>query len=459
MISYSIDVVDDEKSIRNGIQSAFGADYRIRTFETAEAALEAMTDAAPDLVLLDVGLPGMDGVTALGRIKDLYPDLPVIMVTAYEDVDTVISAMKRGAYDYVIKPIHLDSLEVTITNAIETIRLRKEVKHLQEKYLQENLPCFIAESDVIQDVMEFIAGVARSPDTPVMILGATGTGKELIASAIHFRSPNFRGPIISVNCSAIPRDLIESELFGYERGAFSGAREDGKQGLVEAAAGGTLFLDEVGDLSLAAQAKLLRFVESGEFYKVGGTSVRKIQTRVVSATHKNIVKMIEKNEFRSDLYYRLGVIKVRIPSLMERRDDILPLARFFLDMFGRKFKREFTGITAEGERRLLDCLWPGNVRELRNVMERAALIAKGPKIDQEDLVVDEDFALCRHPEADEYYIPPSGVDFPAAMEAFKRGYIEKALKVSGGNETQAARLLKVNYHTFRYHCEKLGLKS
>ena len=271
---------------------ALEIDYEVEAFSTAEAAIETLKKSPPDLVLLDIGLPGMDGVEALREIKRLYPDVLVIMITAYEDIKTVISAMKLGAYDYVVKPLHADDLDVTIRNALETIRLRKEVRILQEEYLKENLPCFIGESNAIQDVMEFIELVAKSPDTPILILGETGTGKELLASAIHYRSPNFKGPFMIVNCAAIPKELIESELFGYEKGAFSGARASGKKGLIEEAADGTLFLDEVGDLSLEAQAKLLRFLELGEFYRIGGTKKLHIETRVVSATIKDLDSMI-----------------------------------------------------------------------------------------------------------------------------------------------------------------------
>ena len=270
MIQYSIYIVDDEETIREGVSMALEANYQVKAFATAEGAMDAMKDHPPDLVLLDIGLPGMDGIEALGKIKDLYPDVLLIMITAYEDINTVISAMKLGAYDYVVKPLYMDALEATVRNALETIRLRKEVQALQEEYLRENLPCFIGESNAIQDVMEFIGMVAKSPDTPILIIGETGTGKELIAHAVHYRSPNFKGPFITVNCAAIPKDLIESELFGYEKGAFSGARASGKKGLIEEAANGTLFLDEVGDLSPEAQAKLLRFLEDGEFYRVGG---------------------------------------------------------------------------------------------------------------------------------------------------------------------------------------------
>lgn len=299
MIPYSIYIVDDEETIREGVTMALEARYKVEAFSTAESAIDAIKVKPPDLILLDIGLPGMDGINALREIKDLYPDVLIIMITAYEDIDSVISAMKLGAYDYVVKPLHMDSLEIAIRNALETIRLRKEVQLLQERYLIENLPCFIGESNAIQDVMDFIKMVAKSPDTPILILGETGTGKELIASAIHYRSPNFKGPFIPVNCAAIPKDLIESELFGYEKGAFSGAKASGKKGLIEEAANGTLFLDEVGDLSPEAQAKLLRFLETGEYYRVGGTGKFSIKTRAVSATNKNLEHMIEKDLFRT----------------------------------------------------------------------------------------------------------------------------------------------------------------
>jgi two-component system response regulator AtoC len=304
---FTIFVIDDEEVIREGIAVALAGDYSIKAFATAESAFEKMENKPPDLVLLDIGLPGMDGIQALKEIKRRNIDIPVIMITAYEDVQTVISAMKLGAHDYVVKPIHMDALEVSIRNALETVKLKKEVQALQEKYLKENLPCFIGESNAIQDVMEFIDQVAESPDTPILIIGETGTGKELIASAIHYRSPNFRGQLVTVNCAAIPKDLVESELFGYEKGAFSGASPSGKVGLVEEAAGGTLFLDEVGDLSQEAQAKLLRFLEDGQFYRVGGTRQRKVQTRIVSATNKDLEDMVEDGLFRKDLYFGWGL--------------------------------------------------------------------------------------------------------------------------------------------------------
>jgi len=384
------------------------------------------------------------------------------MITAYEDIDTVISVMKLDAYDYVVKPIHMDGLEVTIGNALETIRLKKEVQTLQEKFLLENVPCFIGESNAIQDVIEFMTMVAKSPDTPIFIIGETGTGKELLASAIHYRSPNFKGPLIALNCAAIPKDLIESELFGYEKGAFSGASASGKKGLIEESANGTLFLDEVGDLSLGAQAKLLRFLEGGEFYRVGSTKKLHIQTRVVSATNKDIEKMIEDGQFRKDLLFRLGVIKVKVPSLNERRDDILPLAKHFLHGFSTKFNRKYTGISPQTESALMAFNWTGNVRELKNLIERGVLIGSGPELTVKDLGLEGQYKVETLKQAgSETAFPPlsdKGIDLSSVQESLEKHYIKEAFRKAGGNESKAARLLNLNHHTFRYRRKKLKVE-
>jgi len=459
MISYSIYIIDDEKTITDSVTMALEDDYRIKAFSDAETAIGQLEKDPPDLILLDIGLPGMNGIDALRRIKDLCPDILVIMITAYEDVDTVISAMKLGAHDYVVKPLYLDGLEVTIRNALETIRLRKEVRTLQETHLKEHIPCFIAESNAIQDVIEFIKMVAQSPDTPVLIMGETGTGKELLASAVHYNSPNFKAPFATVNCAAIPKDLIESELFGYEKGAFSGAGAAGKKGLIEEAAGGTLFLDEVGDLSLEAQAKLLRFLELGEFYRVGGTRKMHIDTRVISATNKDIDQMIEDGQFRRDLYFRLGVIKVNAPSLNERPDDIVPLTKHFLQEFSNKFDKRFGGISPEAEAVLLAHNWTGHVRELKNLVERAVLIGKGPDLLPVDLGIEShgrDQTRAHGGEKAGFPpLPAEGLDLDGQLQSFEKHYIDEALKITKGNESKAAKLLKINHHTFRYRKKKL----
>jgi len=460
MIPCSIFIVDDEMVIREGITMALGSNYQVKAFPSAEKAIKAIKSSPPDLIILDIKLPGINGINALREIKKLCPEILVIMITAYEDIKTVISAMKLGAYDYVVKPIHMDELEIIISNALETIRLRKEVKALQDKYFKENLPCFIGESNAIQDVVEFIETVAKSPDTPILILGETGTGKELIAGAIHARSPNFNGPLITVNCAAIPKELIESELFGYEKGAFSGANISGKKGLIEEAEHGTLFLDEVGDLSLDAQAKLLRFLEYGEFYRIGNTKKLKIKTRVVSATNKDLKKMIDNGLLRKDLYFRLGVIRVQIPSLKERRRDIIPLAKHFLYEFSKKFHKTFTCIAPEAETALKEYNWVGNVRELKNLIERGALIGMGPELTLRDLGIEGVNTIgvnktdgnipCFRP------ITPAGIDLSSVQKSLEKFYIEEALKMTGGNESKAAKLLNINYHTFRYRRDKLN---
>jgi len=461
MINYSIFVIDDEQSSRNGISLALKNNYTARGFETAETALEAFTAGIPDLVLLDIGLPGMSGIEALKKIKEIDSEIIVIMITAFEDINTVITAMKLGAYDYVVKPIHIEALLVTIENALETIRLRKEVRFLQEKNLSENIPCFIGESKSIQNIMEFVDRVAQSPDTPVMVCGETGTGKELIASAIHFKSPNFKGPFVTLNCAAIPKDLIESELFGYEKGAFSGAHQTGKKGMVEKAAEGTLFLDEVGDLGLEAQAKLLRFLEDGEYYRVGGTEKLNVKTRVVSATNRDLETMIENELFRQDLYYRLAVIKVEIPKLAKRTDDILPIAHHFLLEFSGKFGKTFTGISPEAEKILLNHKWQGNIRELKNCLERAVLTGSGPLLSPDDIGLPPETEPARDrtgPAADKRVsLTEAGADIDAILQATEKEYFQKALALAKGNESKAARLLNLNYYTFRHRRKKLGL--
>jgi DNA-binding NtrC family response regulator len=455
-------VVDDEESVRQGIVFALETTYAVRSFRDGESVVAAVRPDAPDLILMDVGLPGMTGVEAVRAVKAIRPEVLILVITAYEDVETVVAAMKAGAFDYIVKPLQLETLGSSVSNALETIRLQKEVRALQARCLRDNVPLFVGESNTIRDVMEFVESVAKSPDTPVLIIGPTGTGKELVASAIHYRSPHFRGPLVSVNCAAIPKELLESELFGYEKGAFTGAGPGGKKGLVEEAAGGTLFLDEVGDLSAEAQAKLLRFLNDGEFYRVGGTRRLQSSARVVSATNKDLAADIAAGAFRADLYYRLAVVHVTMPSLAERRDDILPIARHFLVEFATKFGRPLTGFSPEAEEALLAHPWEGNVRELRNIIERAALVGKSSLVAATDLRLGaaSNGSRSQPPPVADPALPKLtlyGVDLSSVQEQIERRYFLESLDLTGGNETKAAQLLGMNYHTFRYRRKKLGI--
>ncbi len=458
MKTFKVLIVDDESSVREGVSFGLKRHYQVEVCATGEEALQAVHRAPPDLVLLDIGLPGIDGIETLKQIKQIDSRIMVIMITAYEDIDTVISAMKHGAHDYITKPIRLDALKFSINNALETVKLRKEIQALQERCIRENLPCFIGESNAIQDVMQVVEKVAKSPDTPVLITGESGTGKELIASAIHYKSPHFRGPFVALNCPAIPHHLVESELFGYERGAFSGASPSGKAGLIEVADGGTLFLDEIGELLPEVQAKLLRFLEDGEFFRVGGTQVKRVKTRIVSATNQDLGQLIEEQRFRIDLYYRLAVIRVEVPTLNARRDDILPIAKYFLHEYSEKHGKPFQAMAPEVETYLCNHQWKGNIRELRNLIERGVLIGEGPVLTLSALgigsngapaapgtCVEED-GSARFPE-----LPPTGIDL-GAMEAH---YIQEACRMADGNDRKAAKLLNLSYFAFRYRKKKI----
>jgi DNA-binding NtrC family response regulator len=460
MMSFCLFVVDDEDIARKGICLALQNHYQVHDFASAEDALEAFPKYRPDLVLLDIGLPGMSGIDALEQIKKEFADTLVIMITAYEDVQTVVSAMKLGAYDYIVKPLDMNGLIITVRNALETIGLKKEIELLQEKYIQKNLPFIVGESKAIRDIMTLVGQVAQSVDTPVLILGETGSGKELIAQTIHYRSPAFKGPLISVNCAAIPKDLIESELFGYEKGAFSGADKGGKAGLVEEAANGTLFLDEVGDLSAEAQAKLLRFLESGEYFRVGGTRKYQVNTRVISATNKDLITMAQNGEYRMDLYYRLAVVQIEVPSLNRRREDILPITRFFLDKFSRKFRKEFTGLAPDAAQALEQHNWTGNVRELSNLIERAVLLGSGTLLTLELLGIDDSGpAPCTQSNQENHLrlspLTPDGIKFESILQTIEKSYFDQALTMAGGNTSKAAKLLNLSRDKFRYRHKRL----
>jgi transcriptional regulator with PAS, ATPase and Fis domain len=325
--------------------------------------------------------------------------------------------------------------------------------------VREHLPCIVGESHVLQDVIAIVSRAAPSPDAAALITGESGTGKELLARTVHFKSPNHKGPFVSLNCAALPAELIESELFGYAPGAFSGARASGKIGLIQEAEGGTLFLDEMGDLSLEGQAKLLRFLESGEYYQVGDTRLRRARVRLVAATNQDPETLMAERRLRPDLFYRLAVIRIQTPSLRQRPEDVLPIARFFLEDFARKYGKTFTGIAPTAAARLEAHPWPGNIRELRNAVERGVLLGPGPLLEEADLALG---SAAPTPEADTPApaswpargfppLPPEGLDL-AALDAH---FLREAQQRSGGNDRAAARLLHMSYYAFRYRKQRL----
>jgi DNA-binding NtrC family response regulator len=459
MKPYSLYIIDDEQMVREGFSLAIKPFYQIQTFESAEEALKIIKKEPPDLVLLDIGLRTMNGIEALERIKAINNKILVIMVTAYEDVETVVAAMKLGAYDYTVKPVHIETLLNTIRNALDTIKMRKEIQSLQDKYLRENQPWFVSESDSIQHIMETVQKVARGVNTSVLIQGETGTGKELIAKAIHYRSPLFNKPFIAVNCAAFPSGLIESELFGYEKGAFTGANPGGKTGLIEEAENGTLFLDEVGDLNLESQAKILRFLETGEYYKVGSAKKRQARVRIISATNKDLGQMVREGHFRDDLFYRLAVINLSIPPLNRRPDDIIPIAKYFLLEFSKKFGKTFESISPNAEKVLKKHHWKGNVRELKNIIERSTLIADGPVLKVCDMALESIFQGLNQQEEshDTIFIPESGIDLPTKLQSIEKQFFKEAFQIANRNESKAARLLNLSRDKFRYRRKKLNL--
>ncbi|MGD0826753.1 MAG: sigma-54 dependent transcriptional regulator [Desulfobaccales bacterium] len=334
MSRYKILIVDDDKLLQNSLKNVLAEKYDTLVVGKGEDVLGLLRKNSVDLVLLDVRLPGQDGIETLKQIKALERDLLVIMMTAYEDIKTVITSMKIGAHDYLVKPLEIEELEIIVEKALDNLKLKKEVEELRQNYLKEfNVGNIIGESPAIKEAIEFANKVAKSYDTTVLIEGETGVGKEVIARTIQNRSARFNKPLVIINCGAISKDLVESEMFGYERGTFTGGLQEGKKGKLEMADGGTLLLDEISELLPSSQVKLLRFLEEKEFFPVGGTQKRKVDIRIIAATNKSLELECRAGRFREDLYYRLNVAQITIPPLRERQVDIIPLTLFFMNSF------------------------------------------------------------------------------------------------------------------------------
>jgi two-component system NtrC family response regulator len=446
-------VVDDEDNLRRVTQLRLQqAGYDVATAPDAAAAL-ALLDAQPhDLVITDLRMPGLTGLELLDRIKHASPEIIVILVTAYGTIESAVEAMKRGAYDYIIKPVHADALKLVVSRALEHHRLRQEVRSLRtaldRKYGFENI---LGQSKALLATLDNAARAARSNST-ILVRGETGAGKELLARAIHFNSPRAAAPFVVINCGAIPRDLLESELFGYLRGSFTGAVAD-RKGKVELAAGGTLFLDEVGEMPLDLQVKLLRLLQEREIEKIGAGQPVPVDVRVIAATHRDLRALVDDGAFREDLYYRLAVIPLTLPPLRERPEDIPELTALFF----RKFKEQMNRPNLTLPPSLLPYFsqhrWPGNVRELENVIERLVVLAPHDEITLDDL---PDYLRRERPPLESIHLelPPQGI----SLEAVERELVLRALQKFQWNQTKAAEYLDISRKVLIYRMEKFGLR-
>ena len=449
-------VVDDEHLIRWTLEQHLGHEgYEVYTAEDGEKALQMVADLMPNLVLLDNQLPGIQGIEVLGRIKEIDKDIIVIMITAHGLLETAVKAMKLGAYDYISKPFNLDEITLTINKALETISLREEVKLLKEQQkTTARSHNIIGKSRAIQGVLDMIQKIAQSDASTVLIQGESGTGKELVARAVHAGSSRADKAFMAINCAALPENLLESELLGHEKGAFTDAKAQ-KKGLLELADGGSVFLDEIGDMPYPMQAKLLRILEDKTFKRVGGVKDIQVDVRIISATNQEIKTLMMENKFRKDLYYRLQVVPIYLPPLRERKEDILPLARHFIETFNLEFRKNVKEISEKAREFLIRYDWPGNVRELKNVIERAMILNSEDILLLEHLPVELVGGMlpAALPAASTLNISTEGM----SLEKVEEELVKQALAAAGGNQSKAADMLGVQRDAFRRRMKKFGL--
>ena len=443
MSTFSILIVDDEILTLNNLKKALEKeDYEVLVADSGEAALEMVGRYKPQLILLDLMLPGISGIEVLRRVKDIDRETIVIMMSAYEILEKAVESMKLGAYDYLLKPFRIGDLNHTIRRALETLALRIRVlEHLESEKGRYYFGRIIAESRKMKEVISLAKRVARADRTTVLLQGESGTGKELLAKAVHYHSPRAEKPIVEINCAAIPENLLESELFGYEAGAFTDARKR-KIGLLEKGDEGTIFFDEIADMSPNLQAKLLRVLEEGTFNRLGGTQPIKVNIRVIAATNIDLTKATESGKFRSDLFYRLNVVPIVIPPLRERQEDILPLALQFIRELNQELKRAYKGISQEAAKAVLAYPWPGNARELRNIIERVLSLYADEEVRYNYLPSEiRDYREIPDSPGFEDIVP---VDSLPTLEKLEKAYIKKVLAAVDKNRTQAAKVLGIH---------------
>lgn len=450
-------IVDDEPSVRQSLTLILKDQYEVLATSTGQGALEMLTTTPVDVVLLDILLPGMDGLEVLEQIKQRVPSPQVIMLTATKTVKTAVRAMKLGAFDYVTKPFDVEELLLLVERAVQSAALVREVENLRaevgQRYSFDNI---IARSGKMQEILRTVARVAPLKTT-VLITGESGTGKELIAKALHYHSPRAHRPLVTLNCAAIPENLLESELFGHERGAFTDAHAR-KLGQFEYADQGTIFLDEIGEMQPSIQAKILRVLERGEFIRVGGNQPIRVDVRVIAATNRDLHEGMREGRFRLDLYYRLNVVSIHIPPLRERREDIVPLVRHFLALKSRELGIPEKTFSNEALDLLLGYSWPGNVRELENVVERAMVLSPHTVMEPSDLP-----EYIANPRQSQFHPAQQSVlrgetRLSEAVDQFEQELIRRALEQAQYNQTRAAEILGTTRRILKYKMDKLGIR-
>jgi two-component system, NtrC family, response regulator AtoC len=453
-------VVDDERLVRWSLQQKLEQwGYHVSLAEDGATALGRMQLDNPDLITLDVKLPDMTGIEVLSELRNRNVQVPVIVITAFGIVDDAVRSLKLGAYDFIEKPINFEKLENSVRNALEARRLRTEIARTHEIQRSEfSVDRIIGISEHIRDVRELIKKLAGSEASTILIQGESGTGKDLVAHAIHFESNRRDRPFFAINCAAIPENLMESELFGHEKGAFTDARSQ-KKGMFEMADGGTLFLDEVSEMTLGMQAKLLRVLEGQSFRRVGGVKNITVDVRVIVASNRNLEDAVRTSKFRQDLYFRLAIIPLTLQPLRSHREDIPALLEHFINHYNQKFRKNISGLTKEAEELMQNYDWPGNIRELKNAIERVMILADGNRVAAKYLPIRiSEGGMMPVPmnggeNSDGLHLPPGGM----SLYEVERDLIKQALDQARGNKTTAAKLLRITRDTLRYKVKKYNL--
>jgi DNA-binding NtrC family response regulator len=444
-------LIEDDPLFRQAMHDYLADDYQVVDAENADTAFNHINNSRYEVILLDLTLPEMSGTEILQRIREQNSDIPVIMLTAVDRISKVVECIKLGAFDYLTKPVIAEELIASIERAVESSEMRRELDQRRKLQLESNREFeLIGQSVATATLRKQIETVART-DSPVLLLGETGTGKELTARQIHNSSPRAAGPFVPINCAALPRDLVEAEFFGHKKGAFTGA-DTSEIGKFQLAHKGTLLLDEIGDLPLEAQSKILRALEEKQYYPVGSSEIVRVDVRIIASTNRNLKAAVRQKLFREDLYFRLNVYTIEIPSLSDRPEDILPLAEHFLRFYNLRFAKDFSYIEPEAAEKLLEHPWKGNVRELRNLIERVVLSEDGPALKKDHLRYLET-SLGPDPSDGVFQLTAKGID----LEELEKRLILQALELANGNKAKAARLLRLSPPTLYYRLEKYGI--